>query len=124
MTARILTTVLIAGALCLAPSSLGQTPKPSDSRIPAYAAPRTPFGHPSLEGVWTSNFMMLLEGSPGVPLVLPEKEARVFADRAINGFAERTDKGLDPELPEVARSTEGLPIVRGERKRCPAALQI
>lgn len=60
--------------------------------------------------------MMLLEGSPDVPLVLPEKEARVFVDRAIDAFAERTTKGLDPELPEIAKATEGLPIVRGERR--------
>jgi hypothetical protein len=60
--------------------------------------------------------MSLLEGVADVPLVLPEKEAKAFADKAVSGFAERTDRGLDPELPEVARATEGLPIVRGERR--------
>lgn len=116
MKARILNSVLIACVLCLAPASLAQAPKSDQSRMPVFAAPKTSFGHPSLEGVWTSNFMMLLEGSPDVPLVLPEKEARVFVDRAIDAFAERTTKGLDPELPEIAKATEGLPIVRGERR--------
>ena len=60
--------------------------------------------------------MTILEGSPDVPLVLPEKEAREFVNRAVDAFADRTTKGLDPELPEIARATEGLPIVRGERR--------
>jgi len=60
--------------------------------------------------------MTILEGSPDVPLVLPEKEAQEFVNRAVEAFAERTEKGLDPELPEIARATEGLPIVRGERR--------
>jgi len=107
---------LVAFSLCWAPAGFGQAATPAGARSPAYIAPRTPFGHPSLEGVWTSNFMTLLEAAPGAPLVLPEKEAQAFADKAVSGFAERTDKGLDPELPEVARATEGLPIVRGERR--------
>jgi len=96
----------------MAPGSIAQTPQAT----PAYAVPRTPFGHPDLQGVWTSNFMTILEGQPGVPLVLPEKEAQVFVDHAVEGFADRTSRGLDPELPEIAKATEGLPIVRGERR--------
>ena len=60
--------------------------------------------------------MTILEGSPDVPLVLPEKEAKDFVDKAVHAFAERSERGLDPELPEIARATEGLPIVRGERR--------
>jgi hypothetical protein len=107
---------LFALAVCVAPGSFGQTPNQAGAHSSAYVVPRTSFGHPSLEGVWTSNFMTLLEAAPGTPLVLPEKEARAFADKAVSGFAERTERGLDPELPEVARATEGLPIVRGERR--------
>lgn len=112
MKARLLNFVLVACAVCMAPGSIAQTPQAT----PAYAVPRTPFGHPDLQGVWTSNFMTILEGQPGVPLVLPEKEAQVFVDHAVEGFADRTSRGLDPELPEIAKATEGLPIVRGERR--------
>ena len=60
--------------------------------------------------------MTMLEGAPDVPLVLPEKEAREHAIRMVNAFVERSARGLDPELPEIAKDTEGLPIVRGERR--------
>lgn len=112
MKARLLNSVLLACAVCVAPAGFAQTPKPA----PNYSAPKTSFGHPDLEGVWTSNFMTMLEGAPDVPLVLPEKEAKEYVDRAVDAFAERTTKGLDPELPEIAKATEGLPIVRGERR--------
>ena len=112
MKARILGTALVA--LCAAPAALAQTP--ANSPTSTYTVSKTPFGHPSLEGIWTSNFMTILEGSPDVPLVLPEKEAKDFVDKAVHAFAERSERGLDPELPEIARATEGLPIVRGERR--------
>ena len=110
MKARLLNSVLLACAVCVAPAGFAQTPKPA----PNYSAPKTSFGHPDLEGVWTSNFMTMLEGAPDVPLVLPEKEAKEYVDRAVDAFAERTTKGLDPELPEIAKATEGLPSGRGD----------
>ncbi|MBK8838613.1 MAG: hypothetical protein IPO30_07960 [Hyphomonadaceae bacterium] len=116
MKARTFNAVLVACVSSLAPASFAQAPKPTASHTSVYAAPKTPFGHPNLEGIWTSNFMTILEGLPDVPLVLPEKEAQEFATRMVNAFAERSARGLDPELPEIAKATEGLPIVRGERR--------
>jgi hypothetical protein len=82
-----------------------------------YRAPRTSFGQPSLEGVWTQNFVILMESTPQAPmLVLPEAAAQQMAAAAANGIGNALDRGLDPEVPELMRMTDGLPIVRGERR--------
>ena len=58
-------------AATLAPLASAQTPQSSTplpaKQAPAYAAPRTSFGQPSLEGVWTHNFILLMESSAHSP---------------------------------------------------------
>lgn len=82
-----------------------------------YMAPRTSFGQPSLEGVWTQNFVILMESTPRAPmLVLPEAAAQQMAAAAAQGIGNSLDRGLDPEVPELMKATDGLPIVRGERR--------
>jgi len=82
-----------------------------------YRAPRTSFGQPSLEGVWTQNFVILMESTSRAPmLVLPEAAARQMADAAAQGIGNALDRGLDPEVPELMKASDGLPIVRGERR--------
>ena len=79
--------------------------------------PRTSFGQPSLEGVWTSNFIMPLESSPQAPmLVLPEGPAKAMADTIANIIAAQLDRQLDPEVPALIKTTDGLGIVLGERR--------
>lgn len=104
--------------LLILPPAIAQTP---DSTQPAstsaYVAPRTSFGDPSLEGVWTQNFVILMEAHPRVPmLVLPEADAQAFAMQAATGIGNALDAGLDPEVPELMKVTDGLPLVRGERR--------
>jgi hypothetical protein len=104
--------------LLSAPLATGQ---PTVSEKPAalqpYSAPRTSFGHPSLEGVWTQNFVILMEAMPQAPmLVLPEAAAKQMAEAAAKGIGNALDRGLDPEVPELMKMTDGLPIVRGERR--------
>lgn len=82
-----------------------------------YRAPRTSFGQPSLEGVWTQNFVILMESTSRAPmLVLPEAAAKQMAAAAAEGIGNALDRGLDPEVPELMKNTDGLPIVRGERR--------
>jgi hypothetical protein len=115
MKGRIRAACLVAGLVWVAPFSAGQTPaQPADT---AYAAPRTSFGAPSLEGTWAASFIFSLEASPRTPtLTLPEHEAKIRATTLANEIAEIFDKQLDPEIPVNIKTTDGLPIVRGERR--------
>src|SRR5262245_4593368 len=79
--------------------------------------PRTSFGQPSLEGVWNSNFIMPLESSPQAPmLVLPEGPAKAMADAIVKVIAAQFERQLDPEVPALVKTTDGLASVRGERR--------
>jgi len=127
----------LAAASCaflLAPIAAAQTPVGAPTPQPAAVQtapaahvptetradpnlPRTSFGHPSLEGVWLSNFVLPLEASPRTPmLVVPEAAAKQIALGYAKGVGDALDKQLDPEVPETMRNVEGLPIVRGERR--------
>ena len=108
-------------AATLAPFASAQPPQPKPpqpaSPAPAYTAPRTSFGQPSLEGVWTHNFILLMEASSRAPtLTLPEAEAQAMAAATGKMIGDQLDHGLDPEVPELMRNTDGLAIVRGERR--------
>lgn len=111
----------VALALLLTTTALAQTSsqKPAVVQKPAatYSAPRTSFGQPSLEGVWNQNFLMVMEASARVPmLAVPESEVKAVTDTYIKNMAAMADSILDPEVLELAHSTDGLPIVRGERR--------
>jgi hypothetical protein len=102
---------LVTLALMSAPA-LAQGPVAPGAQ-PAYSAPRTSFGQPSLEGIWTHNFVILMESTPQAPmLVLPEAAAKQMAEAAAKGISD----ALDPEVPELMKAADGLPIVRGERR--------
>jgi hypothetical protein len=109
---------LAAVCLCAAPVALSQTPAAKPVAEPAaYTVPRTSAGQPSLEGIWTQNFLILLESSPQAPmLTLPEPAAKAMAAQVSAGIGAGFDKQLDPEVPELMKATDGLPIVRGERR--------
>ena len=111
---------LFAAALCSGPLASAQTVAPgvaADAGARSYVAPRTSSGQPSLEGNWNHNSFLILEAPEGVPnLILSEVEAKTIGDKIMNAFADRLEKALDPELPEIARSTDGLGVVRGQRR--------
>ena len=116
MKARLSLPCAFSLALFALPAAIAQTTEAPKSATP-YVAPRTSFGDPSLEGVWTQNFVILMEAHPRVPmLVLPEEAAREFATQAATGIGNALDSSLDPEVPELMKATDGLPIVRGERR--------
>lgn len=115
--------ILKTGAAALAILSIqstatAQTPEARASAAAAeYHAPRTSFGAPSFEGVWTQNFVIVMEATPQVPmLVLPEPAAKKMAEALAQGIGDALDHGLDPEVPELMKQVDGLPLVRGERR--------
>ena len=120
-----LSTVL-AAALTVAPMAGAQTPAaaapsqqpyvPTETRADPNL-PRTSFGHPSLEGIWTSNFVLPLEATPQAPmLVLPEAAAKQMAAAVAKGVSDALDRQLDPEVPALMKNIDGLAVVRGERR--------
>jgi hypothetical protein len=99
MTARLAAASVICFGFCVAPLANSQTPSPpgQTSAAPVYAAPRTSFGQPSLEGVWSHNFIIVMEASARAPMLsLPEPAAKAMADAVANGIGEQLDKALDP----------------------------
>ena len=85
----------------------------------AYKAPRTPHGHPDLQGVWNTNFILPLEALPGVTsLTLPQAEAKAYARRIAAEIAAFPAFRLDPEFSDIAEASgeNGLGVVRGERR--------
>ena len=106
----------ITSAFLLTATALAQTPGQRTAAA-SYTVPRTSFGQPSLEGVWTQNFMMVMESTPSTPtLTVSESDAKSVLDVFVKLTAAMADSILDPEVLELAHSTDGLPIVRGERR--------
>jgi hypothetical protein len=120
-------------ALCFGPISLAQTPaqppaQPAGptpvyvptSLAPAPGLPRTPDGRPDLQGeVWAVNFFPVFEATPlSAALTVPEPEAKKIADTMVAGFIKSVGKALelDPEGEDLLTGTDGLPIVRGQRR--------
>ena len=111
-------TISLVAACCTALAAAGSVaaahPAPAAKAPPT---PRTSFGRPSLEGMWTANFILRFEATPQIPkLTLPEPEAKALAATIAKAAAEGFDKALDPEVPALMQSIDGLPIVRGERR--------
>ena len=115
MTAFLPNISVVSIALLAAPA-LAQGTAPPVAKAD-YTAPRTSFGQPSLEGIWTQNFVILMESTTQAPmLVLPEAAAKQMADAVAKGIGDALDRALDPEVPELMKAADGLPIVRGERR--------
>ncbi len=90
------------------------------SLAPTSAIPRTPDGHPDFQGaVWATNFFPVFEATPlAATLVVSEEQARKMVDMMLAGFLRSTDPNIkiDPELDTILMGSDGLPVVRGERR--------
>lgn len=72
---------------------------------------------PDIDGYWRVNFILPMEAPAGVPnLVVPEKEAAAVAAIVGKALSDEFAAQLDPELPMLVTQSDGLPIVRGERR--------
>jgi len=106
---------LLACAVCCASMVRGE----ARAQAPTVqsAAKRTSFGQANLEGTWASNFILNMEATPQTPvLTVPEAQAKKIAAAFAAAIADGFDKALDPEIPGLIKLTDGLPIVRGERR--------
>ena len=84
---------------------------PSANGVPVFN------GHPSFDGTWKSNYILVPEATARTPkLVVPEAEAKTIAAAVAEQLAKQGESGLDPEIPGLARQTDGLTLVRGERR--------
>lgn len=72
---------------------------------------------PDIDGYWRVNFILPMEAPAGVTdLVVSEAEARIVAAKVGKALSDEFAAQLDPELPMLVTQSDGLPIVRGERR--------
>lgn len=112
---------LIAASLLLAPAALAQTDAPArtpTSLIVDANVPRTADGKPELQGaVWATNYFPVWDANPMTnQLVVPEAEAKAIVNKMVEGMQGIPDFQIDPEVHIIIGGTDGLPLVRGERR--------
>lgn len=82
------------------------------ARAPARSAPPT-----DLDGMWTANFLLTVEATADAPdLVVSEARAKELQAKRVKGATSFFQRTLDPEVPELLKTIDGLPLVRGERR--------
>lgn len=97
---------LLACALGLAWSAIGWAQPPASAH-----------GKPRIDGDWRVNFIMPMEAPLGTPqLIVSETEAKVVAAKVGKALSDDFAATLDPELPSLVPQSDGLPIVRGQRR--------
>jgi hypothetical protein len=86
MQARTLALVLTASLLSTASFSQSEN---------GYRVPRTEFGQPDFQGVWSTRFYTLLERPEDIPLALPPEQAVGFAQAIASGLQGNDDPDID-----------------------------
>jgi hypothetical protein len=107
--------MLAFASASIAASAFAQQPT---SLIPDASTPRSPSGHPDLQGaVWATNFFPVFETSPlSAKLTVSEEEAKKIVSTMQAGVQNIPDFKIDPEAEDIIMHSDGLPIVRGERR--------
>jgi hypothetical protein len=84
----------------------------------AIAGPAHGPAKPSLEGTWAHNYILVFESPANAPglVVAGDAEAKAVAAAEIRETTAFFVQGLDPEVPALLSQSDGLPIVRGERR--------
>ena len=113
--ATLLTATPAAIAQAALPDPFAQSPTPL---APMSDIPRTPEGRPDFQNVvWATNYFPVFELSPmSAELVVPEEEAKRIVSTIVAGMQGFLDQANDPEAHVIMGETDGLPIVRGERR--------
>lgn len=92
---------IVLAASLLTTASLAQS-------IETYQVPKTEFGQPDLQGVWSTRFNTMLERPEGLPLVLPPEQAAGFAQAVYqNGLSGNTDPDIDRFGPQTLVKVKG-----------------
>ncbi len=72
---------------------------------------------PSIEGDWRVNFILPMEALPGThQLIVSEQDAQGLAAIAGKALSDEFAAMLDPEIPMLVTQSDGLSIVRGQRR--------
>ena len=72
---------------------------------------------PSIEGDWRVNFILPMEATRTTPhLVVSEEDAKAVAAIAGAALSDEFARSLDPEVPMLVTQSDGLAIVRGQRR--------
>ena len=114
---------LLAAALTCSPLAMAQAAADPFAQSPTSLAPmteipRTPAGAPDFQGVvWATNYFPVFEATPMNPaLVVSEDEAQRIVAMTFAGMKPFLEESIDPEAHVIMGETDGLPIVRGERR--------
>ncbi|WP_411287073.1 hypothetical protein [Phenylobacterium sp.] len=101
------TVCLLALAACFA-GTAGARPRSDTTASPT---------KPSIDGNWRVNFILPMESTPETPqLVVSEQDAKAVAAVAGKALSDEFAATLDPELPMLVTQSDGLAIVRGQRR--------
>ena len=128
MNTRLFLALVVSAIVAVLPLT-GQTSSPgkkesSRATTKAWTMPRTPDGHPDLQGIWTNTTLTPLERNPDVARkkVLTEAEARAYEKQALDRISfDRRDGGTDVDVTRaynnlfMDRGTQ-LAIINGERR--------
>lgn len=116
---------LLLTLLTSAPLAMAQTDPPKGEHVytptsltPEGPVARMPDGRPDLQGVvWATNFFPVFGANPLTSdLVVGEDEARTIVATMFRGMTKFIEESIDPEAAHIMGDTNGLPIVRGERR--------
>lgn len=77
--------------------------------LETYVVPRTEYGQPDFQGVWSTRFHTMLERPEGLPLVLSPPQAAGFAQAVAGGLDDNTDPDIDRLGPPVLAVVNGEP---------------
>ncbi len=113
--------LLLPLLLTATPAAFAQTAPPTYTPTSLQAEPglpRTADGHPDFQSViWATNFFPVFESNPMLPnLVVSEAEGKTFVDTMVKGIMSNPAFSIDPEGHIIIGGTDGLPVVRGERR--------
>jgi hypothetical protein len=95
------------------------TPHTAPAKVKAAGLPRTRDGHPDFGGVvWAITYITQLERFSTAPpeLVVPEADAKGVFDKMTAVMLKIPSFKMDPETAEIYTASDGLPIVKGERR--------
>lgn len=116
--------LLLAATLVCTPFAMAQAAPTNPfamsptSLQPMEDIPRTHDGKPDFQNVvWATNYFPVFEATPMNPdLVVPEDEARRIVATTFAGMQPFLEESIDPEAHVIMGETDGLPVVRGERR--------
>ena len=110
-TRSVIVSAVVIVSVCVVIPAVAQAPPPTTAKAsPAtgksWTPPRTPDGHPDLQGTWTNGTITPLERPEGARLVLTKDEAERL-EKGLADRAKRLDEPSDPNRPAPPKGGDG-----------------